>query len=146
MPQSFFSALKTMLPKGGTIAMSFAATDDPESFRFTLTPILSDKESEGIKDEATKTALTKPVVVTATLDELEVDLPEHLTRLFNVRTTMREVFDGLASDLEAAKADAEKEIAAQKKRAAAGVPTLPKIETKTPASKPAEPAPSAALF
>lgn len=139
-----FNQLKPMLPKGGTILLSLAAVgDDGDKLRLTITPVLGeDDRPDG--DDKTAALLSRPVVVTATADELDVELIDHLTRYFTKRESMREEFEALDKELEDAKKEAKEAIAAEKKRADKGVPTIP---TPPPiVAKPVEKPAPAALF
>lgn len=142
---ALFNSLKAMLPKGGTILLSLAAVEgDADKLRLTITPMLA-KDERPDDDDATAALLNRPVVVTATADELDVELIEHLTRYFTKRESMKEEFEALEKELEDAKKASKAAIDEEKKRAAKGVPTIPTpppIPKAAPVEKPAP----AALF
>jgi PRTRC genetic system protein E len=136
-----FKALAPLLAGNSTLMLSLASAGG-DKLRFTITPIKGKDED----DDPTASVLHRPIVLTGTVDELDVDLPGHLAAYTDRRTSLREVFEDLDKQFEEAKKESEERIAAEKKRTARGIPTIEKPEKPTPPPAPPKPAAPASIL
>lgn len=140
-----FKALATLLASSPTLILTLSRADE-DRLRLTITPhrpkkkgTVDDDDDGEYTPEAAIGILARPLVIVGTIDELEVELPAHLERYAQTRTSLKEVFADRDREFEEAKKEADARVAAEKKRAAAGVPTITKppltpAKPKAPAS------------
>lgn len=133
-----FRSLAALLKSAPTILVTVARADE-ERLRITITPHRPKKkgEDDDDDDEPAKIdgVLNRPLVLTGTPDELDVELPAHLERWAQTRTDMKTVFADLEKQLDEAKKAADEAIAAEKKRGAIGAPTITKPAPVAPVKK-----------
>lgn len=105
-----FKSLAPLLG-GAVLSMTFAAVD-AERHRVTITRIHPKKKGDDDEEEPADpriSALDKPIVVTGTLDELDVDLPAKVAEFSATRTSLADEFARLSKELEEAKESLQKE-------------------------------------
>lgn len=131
-----FKPLQPLLKGGATLCITMAAAAD-DKVRLTITRALA-KDAK-IPEGSPLAALHEPIVLTGTVDELDVELPGYLTAHVAKVQGLRSTFEALDKTLEEARGDAEKRIAAEKQRGQAK-PGTPAAAVK------AEPVAEPALF
>lgn len=130
-----FNELSKLLQNGDTVTATLSVTG-PERFRLTVHP----KIAAGGAD--TSKIVNTPFAIDGTADELDVELPKHLSGFTTAVGSAREVFASLTENLQTAAAKA-KEKAASKTPAkpapkpAAKAPAKPAPKKPEPAPKPA---------
>jgi PRTRC genetic system protein E len=130
---------KELVPilRNRAVLMTATALDD-DQIRVNVVP---KKMKDGDHD-----ALTTPLSVTGTAEELDAQLAATLVGFVASHLQMKNALEKAKSEMDAATKTAQAEARAKLKTATRSVPAKTEVTQNTPSAKPAEPAKPASLF